>query len=130
EVLAGRSHFVVAANIGAIPFLKDPRVRMLGVTGARRSRFLPGLPAIGESLPGYVFDSWMGLLGPAHMAPPVVAEINSAMAKLLQDPAMLDKLAKQGIEPRAMAPQEFAALLRIDYEKMARVVKASGARID
>ncbi len=130
EVLAGRAQLVVAANIGALPYAKDPRVRMLGSTGAKRSRFLPGLPTIGETVPGYVFDSWLGLLGPAGIPRPVVAEINAAMNKVLAEPSMIEKLARQGVEPQAMSPEEFGALLRADFQKMARVVKASGARID
>jgi tripartite-type tricarboxylate transporter receptor subunit TctC len=130
EVLAGRAQLVVAASIGALPFVKDARVRMLGVTGAKRSKFLPQLPAIAESVPGYEFDSWMGLLGPAGMPKAAAGEINAAMAKLLQDPAVLERLAKQGVEPQAMSADAFSALLRADFAKMAKVVKASGAHID
>jgi len=130
EVLAGRSHAVMASTIGALPFAKDARVRMLGVSGASRSRFAPALPAIGESLPGYVFDSWMGLLGPAGMPKQTVAELNGAVAKLLKDPVILERLDKQGVVPQAMSADAFGALLREDYVKMGRVVKAAGARID
>jgi tripartite-type tricarboxylate transporter receptor subunit TctC len=131
EVLAGRSHAVIAANIGALPYVKDPRVRMLGSTGAKRSKFLPDLPTIAESgVPGYQFDSWLGLLGPAGMPAATVRELNAAVAKLLQDPVILDRLAKQGVEPRAMSPEEFSALLKEDYARMAKIVKASGAKID
>jgi tripartite-type tricarboxylate transporter receptor subunit TctC len=131
EVLAGRAHAVIAANIGALAFVKDERVRMLAATGAKRSRFLPQLPTVAESgVPGYVFDSWLGLLAPAGTPPRVLGEINAAMAKLLADPAILARLAKQGIEPRHLAVDEFSALLREDFARMARVVKASGARID
>jgi tripartite-type tricarboxylate transporter receptor subunit TctC len=135
EVLAGRAHAVIAANIGALPYVKDARVRMLGSTGAKRSRFLPDLPTVGESGPegamrSYEFDSWIGLLGPAGLAPSIVQTINAAMAKLLQDPVILERLAKQGVEPRAMSAEEFSTLLKADFAKMAKVVKASGARID
>ncbi|HET7198616.1 MAG TPA: tripartite tricarboxylate transporter substrate-binding protein, partial [Burkholderiales bacterium] len=134
EVLAGRAQAVIAANIGALPFASDPRVRMLGSTGARRSKFLPGLPTIGESAEGglrdYKFDSWIGLLGPAGMPAASVARLNAAVAKLLRDPAILERLAKQGVEPRAMSPEQFGALLKEDYARMARIVKASGAKID
>src|SRR5215213_6862915 len=78
EVLAGRSHAVIAANIGAIPYAKDARVRMLGSTAARRSKFLPDLPTVAESgVPGYAFDSWMGLLGPAGIPKVTVDAINA-----------------------------------------------------
>ena len=131
EVLAGRAQAVIAANIGALPYLKDARVRMLGSTGEKRSKFLPDLPTVAESgVPGYRFDSWIGLLGPAGMPAATVAQVNAAVAKLLRDPVILDRLARQGVEPRAMSPEEFSALLRADYERMAKIVKASGARID
>jgi tripartite-type tricarboxylate transporter receptor subunit TctC len=130
EVLAGRAHAVIAANIGALPYAKDARVRMLGATGAARSKFLPDLPAIAESLPGYEFDSWIALLAPAATPRPLVEQINAALAGLLKDPVILGRLDKQGVVPQAMSPDALNALLRSDFQKMARVVKASGARID
>ena len=131
EVLAGRAHAVVAATINAIPFAKDSRVRMLGATGTKRSKFLPDLPTVDEGgVAGYTFDSWMGLLGPAGMAKPTVDAINAAVAKLLKDPLILERLDKQGMVPQAMTPEAFGELLGKDYENMARVVKLSGARID
>jgi len=131
EVLAGRSHAVIAANIGALGFVRDARVRMLGATSAKRSKFLPELPTIAESgVPGYEFDSWLGLLGPAGIPVSTVERINAAVAGLLKDPVILDRLAKQGIEPKALSPDAFNALLRADFAKMARVVKASAARVE
>jgi tripartite-type tricarboxylate transporter receptor subunit TctC len=131
EVLAGRAHAVIAANIGAIPYARDARIRMLGTTGRQRSKFLPELPTLDESgVPGYEFDSWIGLLGPAAMPRAMVEQINAAVAKLLQDPVILGRLDKQGVVPRAMTPGEFSSLLKNDFAKMAKVVKASGARID
>lgn len=131
EVLAGRAHAVIAANIGALAFVKDARVRMLASTGAKRSKFLPELPTVAASgVPGYVFDSWLGLLAPAGTPRATVEQINKAMGVLLKDPVILERLAKQGIEPQFLSVDAFNALLREDYTKMARVVKASGARID
>jgi tripartite-type tricarboxylate transporter receptor subunit TctC len=131
EVLAARAHAVIAANIGALAFVKDPRVRMLGATGAQRSRFLPDLPTVAEAgVPGYVFDSWLGLLAPAATPRAVVEQVNAAMEKLLRDPVILERLAKQGIEPKHLSVEAFNALLRADFARMAKVVKASGARID
>src|SRR5438874_580460 len=131
EVLAGRAQAVIAANIGAIPYAKDARVRMLASTGKQRSKFLPELPSVEESgLPGYAFDSWIGLLGPAGTPRDTVRAINAAMGKLLQDPMILERLDKQGVVPQAMTAEAFGELLRADYAKMARVVKISGARID
>jgi len=131
EVLAGRAHGVIAANIGALAFVKDERVRMLAATGSHRSKFLPQLPTVDEGgVKGYVFDSWLGLLAPAGTPRPVLDQINAAMEKLLRDPVILERLAKQGIEPQHLGVDAFNALLREDFAKMAKVVKASGARID
>jgi tripartite-type tricarboxylate transporter receptor subunit TctC len=130
EVLAGRADAVIAANIGALPFVKDSRVRMLGVTSTKRSKFLPELPTIAEDVPGYEFDSWLGLLGPAGIPRDTVEQLNLAAASLLRDPVILERLAKQGIEPQALSPEAFDALLRADFDRMARVVKASGARVE
>jgi len=131
EVLAGRAHAVIAANIGALPFIHDPRVRAIGSTGTKRSKFLPDLATIDESgVPSYSFDSWIGILGPAGIPRATVDAINAAMGKLLKDPVILERLDKQGVVPQAMTPDGFAELLRGDFAKMAKVVKISGARID
>ena len=135
EVLAGRSHLVIASTIGALGFLKDNRVRMLGVTGAVRSKFAPELPTLAEAgagvgLRNYVFDSWLGLLGPAGIPKATMEQYNGAMAKILQTPSMLEKLDKQGIVPKAMTPEAFMALLRENSAAMAAVVKAAGAKVD
>jgi len=59
-----------------------------------------------------------------------VDAVNNAVGKILKNPAMLERLDRQGVVPRALSPQEFAALLREDYARMGRIVKAAGARIE
>lgn len=131
EVISGRAHAVIAASIGALAFAKDSRIRLLGVTSPQRSKYLPELPTIAESgLPGYAFDSWFGLLGPGATPAAEATRINTAMAKLLKDPVILERLDKQGIEPKAMSNADFGKLLAVDYKRMADVVKASGAKIE
>src|SRR5713226_1711809 len=108
DVLAARSHAVIVPNVGAIPFAKDDRIRLLGVTSRGRSAFLPGVPAIAASgVPGYGFDSWFGLLAPAHTPKSVIEHINAEVGKLLKDPVILGRLASQGVEPRPLSPGAF-----------------------
>ena len=126
DVLAGRSQALIVPNVGAMPFAKDQRIRLMGVTSPKRSSFLPGVPAIAEDLPGYVFESWFGLLAPAGTPPPLIERINAEVAKLLKNPVILQRLATQGVEPRALTPAQFDKLVREDYEAMAKVVKAVG----
>ncbi|PUE50378.1 receptor [Limnohabitans sp. 2KL-1] len=131
EVISGRAQAVIAASIGALAFAKDSRIRLLGVTSPKRSKYLPDLPTIAESgLTGYQFDSWFGLLGPAGVPAEQATRIHAAVSKLLKDPVILERLDKQGIEPRDLSNADFAKLLAADYVRMAQVVKASGAKID
>ncbi|WP_431097365.1 tripartite tricarboxylate transporter substrate binding protein [Polaromonas aquatica] len=131
EVISGRAQAVIAASIGALAFARDSRIRLIGVTSPKRSRYLPEIPTIAESgLPGYQFDSWFGLLGPAGTPSAEVSRVNAAMARLLKDPVILERLDKQGIEPLALNNADFTKLLAVDYKRMAEVVKASGARVE
>jgi len=131
EVISGRAHAVIAASIGALAFANDSLLRLLGSTSPERSKFLPTLPTIAESgLPGYQFDSWFGLLGPAGIPAAEADRINAAIGQLLRDPAILERLDRQGVEPRAMSNADFARLLAADARRMASVVKTSGAKID
>ena len=131
EVISGRAQAVIAASIGALAFAKDSRIRLLGVTSPKRSKYLPDLPTLAESgLPGYQFDSWFGFLGPAAVPAEQANRIHAAVSKLLKDPVILERLDKQGIEPRDLSNADFGKLLAADYVRMAQVVKASGAKID
>ena len=128
DVLAGRAHAVMVPNVGALPYLKDRRLRILGVTSRQPSRFLPGVPAMAQTaLPAYVFDSWFGLLAPAKTPRAVIERINTEVAKLLAQPVIAERLAAQGVERAPLSVAEFDKLLRADYEVMAKVVKNAGA---
>lgn len=123
DVVAGRSHALIVPNVG---ISKDPRIRLLAVTSAHPSSFLPGLPPVAEELPGYAFESWFGLLAPAPTPAPVIGRINAAVAKLLASPTIRERLAAQGVEPRPLDPGAFARLIADDYQTMAKVVKTVG----
>lgn len=130
EVLSGRSQVMVNANNLALPFAKDDRVRLLGVTSEKPSPFVPGVEPIAAAVPGYVFDTWFGLLAPAGISPDIVNKLNSEMAKLVKRPEIVERLHKQGIAPGSMGSEDFAQLLRRDFGRMAEVVKISGAKVD
>ena len=131
EVLAGRVQGVVPALVGVMGFRNDPKIKLLAYTGAQRSKFLPDLPTVAEAgVPGYKFDSWFGLLAPATMPKAEVEKINTAMNKVLADPAVQERLAKLGVEGGTMGVDAFNKLLRADDVQAATLVKASGARIE
>ncbi len=131
EVLSGRSQALIAANIGALPFTKDSRVRFLGVTSENPSPFVPGVPPIGDTLKGYSFDSWFGLLAPSATPAEAVNRLNGEVAAPIKaarrsSSACTSRASNQA----AFRSPEFNKLLREDYERMAKVVKLSGAKAD
>jgi len=130
EVLAGRAHAVMPANIGAIPFAADPRVRLIGVTSREPTPFLPDLSPISRAVPGYEFDSWLGLLAPATVPRAVLERMHEEMMKALKRPEVQERLAKQGVDPLWLSRDAFNKLLAADFVRMAKVVKAAGAKID
>jgi tripartite-type tricarboxylate transporter receptor subunit TctC len=131
ELLAGRVQAVTSSSIGVIGLQSDARIKPLASTGKVRSPFLPNLPTAHESgLPGYEFDSWIGVLAPAGTPPAEVEKLHAAIAKVIAEPAMQERLTRLGIEPRSSSTAAFQKLLRADWDTMGAVVKASGAKID
>jgi tripartite-type tricarboxylate transporter receptor subunit TctC len=131
ELLAGRVQAVTSSSIGVIGLQTDARIKPLASTGKVRSPFLPNLPTAHESgLPGYEFDSWIGVLAPAGTPPAEVEKLHAAITKVIAEPAMQERLARLGIEPRSSSAADFQKLLRADWDTMGVVVKASGAKID
>ena len=130
ELLAGRAQAVIAANVAALPFAADPRVRFLGVSSEKPSPFVPGVPPIGNTVKGYVFDSWFGLLAPAGTPKSILDQVSREMAKLLKQPDIIERMRRQGIEIGTLSPNEFNQLLVKDYDRMANVVRSSGAKAE
>lgn len=131
EVLAGRVQAVISAAIGVIAFQNDARIKLLASTGQQRSPFLPDLPTVAESgLPGYAFDSWIGVLAPAGTPKAEIDKLHAAVSKTLADPAIQERFKRMGVEPRSQSVEEFQKLLHADWDAMGAVVKASGAKID
>ncbi len=131
ELLAGRVQAITAATIGVTAYRNDPRVVFLAYTGKQRSRFAPDLPTVAESgLPGYAFDSWLGLLAPAGIAPAERDKINAAVNKVLADPKVQTRLASLGVEAEAKSPAQFQDLLKADWDAAGKLVAASGARVE
>jgi tripartite-type tricarboxylate transporter receptor subunit TctC len=121
----------MTATIGSlIPHIDSKRVRPLGVTSAQRVKQYPDVPAIAESVPGYEFVAWIGAFVAAGTPRPVVDRLNAEFKKALEHPDTARILGAQTLDPMPMSPEQFAKLLKVDYEKYERVIKLSGARLD
>lgn len=130
-LIAGQLDLQFGSLSSVIPLLKTGRVRAIGVTSPKRSPSLPDLPTIAElGLPGYEAVAWWGIVGPAHLPTNVVAGINKVTLETLAQKDVKDRLFAAGVEVRTMGPEEFARFTDSEIQKWAKVVKASGARVD
>ncbi|MCE2947146.1 MAG: tripartite tricarboxylate transporter substrate binding protein [Betaproteobacteria bacterium] len=124
DVAAGQIEFQFGAQITTQGLVKAGRLRMVAVTGARRAATLPDVPTMAESgLPGFEFNNWFGVLGPAGMPPAVVARLNAEMLKMMALPDVRERITFDGGEPAAGPPAEFRALLASDLSKWARIAR-------
>jgi tripartite-type tricarboxylate transporter receptor subunit TctC len=131
DLLAGQIDLGFPGVSSLVPHIKAGRVRALAVTGPARSPVLPDLPTLDESgLSGYEATTFWGILAPAKTPGDIVRKLNSAMGEALRSAELKDYYVKQGNDPIASSPEEFAALIRTDTAKWARVVKSAGIKLD
>jgi len=131
DLIAGQVHVTFGDLIAAFPHAKGGRLRPLGVTSLKRVSSLPDVPTIAEAgVPGYEAVGWFGTFAPARTPEPIVDALQKAIASYLAKPDARDKLAALGADVVASRPDEFAKVLKADIERWARVVKASGAKVE
>jgi tripartite-type tricarboxylate transporter receptor subunit TctC len=113
------------------PQIKAGRLRPLAVSGAKRSPQYPDLPTISEFYPGFENSIWLGLFGPAGIPEAALNRLRTEVNRALESPDVKAKLnAAGGLDPYIANPDEFAALIRRDYAKYAKVVKDIGIKVD
>jgi len=130
-LLAGDTQFMFDNLANATPQIKAGKLKALAVTTAERSKLAPELPTMAEAgLPGFDISTWFGLLAPAGTPKDVIAKWNAEVTKILSSPEMRERLTAQGAEPAPMTPDQFAAFIQSEITKYARIVKASGSKVD
>jgi tripartite-type tricarboxylate transporter receptor subunit TctC len=131
DLLGGRVSLMFDTTLSALPHVKAGKLRALGVTTARRSAALPELPTVAESgLPGFDVSAWNGILVPAGTPREIVARLATEVAAIMKLADVRERLAGQGAEAIGSTPEEFAAHIAAETAKWAKVVRASGARVD
>jgi len=129
DLLGGQIHAAIPTINVTVPHVRAGRLRALGVTSLQRSSAAPEIPTIAEQgLPGYEASNWYAILAPAGLPPAIANRIHADVARVVQAPDLRDRMAALGMEARAMPPDEFAAFLKSEIVKWAKVVKASGAK--
>jgi tripartite-type tricarboxylate transporter receptor subunit TctC len=131
DMLAGQIEVMTGTMITVIPYVRDGRLRALGVTSLKRAAVAPELPTIAEAgLPGYEAVQWYGLLAPGATPREIIAKLNEAVARATHDAAVRKRFLDDGVEPVGSTPEEFAALMRSDTAKWARVVKDANIKAE
>jgi len=113
-----------------IGHIRGGSVRALGVTSAERSPALPDVPPVGESVPGYEASAWFGMSAPKGTPANAIARLNREINAALADPGMRAKLAELGGVPIPGTPEQFWEIHRMETEKWAKIVQASGAKAE
>jgi tripartite-type tricarboxylate transporter receptor subunit TctC len=131
DLLAGQVSMYFSTTPSSMPFVRAGRLRALAVTSAQRSPIVPDVPTIAESgLPGYEQSAWHGLLAPAGTPAAIISKLSDEIIRILRLPDLSGRLAAQGVDVVASPPPEFAAFIKQDVAKYAKLVKTAGIRVD
>jgi tripartite-type tricarboxylate transporter receptor subunit TctC len=130
-LVSGETQSSLATISTVITHIRNGRLRPLGVSSAKPSKTLPGIPTIAESgVPGYEMAPWIGVFAPGGTPKAIVDRLNAEINKALAQPDIVQKLEAQALDPWPSTPQEFDARLKTDFAKYAKLIRMSGAKIE
>jgi tripartite-type tricarboxylate transporter receptor subunit TctC len=131
DLIAGQTAFAFVNTPLALPHVRAGKLRALAVTGGKRSAATPEYPTMNEAgMPGFVLESWYGLMAPAGTPAPVIARLHKEVSAVLAKPEVREFFARQGADIVTASPAEFAAQVRTERARWAEVIKTSGAAVD
>ena len=131
DVVGGQIPLVCTAIATAQQFVKSGKLKALGLSSEKRDPTMPDVPTFAESgLPGFVVNSWVGVLAPAHTPRAIIDRLQTEIAAVLQLPEVRTRYAVLGIDPVGNKPDEYAAQIKADLENWGPVVKKANVRIE
>ncbi|WP_295857235.1 tripartite tricarboxylate transporter substrate binding protein [uncultured Xylophilus sp.] len=122
DLMSGKLDVVFDSLPTGLPFVRDGRLRALGVTSLKRTPLAPDLPPIADTLPGYVSNTWFGVYGPRGLPAEVVARVNAAANQVLADADTRERFARLGIEAVGSTPAQFAQMVADDAAKWKKII--------
>lgn len=130
-ILGGQVQLNVGTIVALLPHVRSGKLRAIAVTTAKRSAAAPDIPTVAESgVPGYDHGPWNGLFAPGKAPKAVIAKINAEVVRVLRSPEFSTAVASQGAETVGNSPEQFAAVVKSEIAKWAKVVKAAGIRAE
>jgi tripartite-type tricarboxylate transporter receptor subunit TctC len=128
DTVANQTQVLFSAGTQTLPHVKAGKLRLLGVTEAKRSPLLPDAPTVAETLPGYALGVWYGAFGPAGMPEALVTRLNDEINKALAQPEVRSRMDAMGVEIVKGTPQQFAAVLRSDADRYGKMIRELGIK--
>jgi len=126
DVVANQIPLVMTGLPNLLPLMKSGRIKILAVTDSARSPVAPNIPTIGETVGGYAFRNWFGLVVPTKTPKALVAKLNVDINKAIADPEARKRLLDQGFAIIGGTPEEFAAVIRQDTIKFKDAITRAG----
>ena len=130
DTIGGQVQLSMDGLLPVLPFIKDGRLRPLGLTSSKRSQIAPDIPTIGEAVPGYGTDTWYGILAPAKTPKAIIAKLHDAAQKAIDTPATAARLKQLGTDPVGGTSEQFGKLIASEAKLWAKVVQVSGAKVN
>lgn len=130
DTVAGHVQMTFSVIPACIALVKAGKVKAIGVTSAKRTQLVPDLPTIAETVPGYEFIGWYGLMAPAKTPAAIINQTSVEVVKALKTPEFQERISALGAEPIGTTPRELGVFMREQVEKMRKAVRESGARPD
>jgi tripartite-type tricarboxylate transporter receptor subunit TctC len=130
DLLAGHIPIYFNAILQSLPYAKSGRLVPLAVTSAKRFPSVPEIPSIGETVPGYDMTNWYGMLTTGGVPRAIVNKLQAEIMRILNQPEAKSRLSEDGAIVIASTPDEFAALIRAETSKWAKVIRDTGTKIE
>ena len=130
DLLAGQVE-MMCDNLGvSLPHVRSGKLKALGVGSPKRVASLPDVPALGESLPGFVAVAWFGIVAPPRTSPAIAEKVFAGVAEALRQPDVLKRLADLSAEPMGLSPAETASFMRQETDRWSAVIRSAGVKLD
>jgi len=130
DLIAGQVQVMFADTPSSIEHVKTGKLRALAVTTAERSEILPGVPTVGEFLPGFQASNWFGIAAPRNTPPEIIGKLNKEINAALAEPDIKARLADLGAAPLAGSPADFGRFIAAEAEKWSKVIRAANIKVD
>ncbi len=130
DLLSGQVDAAFNSPVTTIPFIKAGKLRILAVTGAKRTDALPDVPTVGEFVPGYVADVWHGIGAPRGTPKEIVSKLNTEINAVIADPEIIKRFAELGGTPLGGSPADLAKRIADETEKWGKVIREAGLSVE